>query len=64
MDNLKNHSFSSFESKYLEQRDIIKMCIVPNILPYSDIKNGEFVGFVSEYIKLIEYDGVEISKEY
>ena len=54
MDNLKNHSFSSFESKYLEQRDIIKMCIVPNILPYSDIKNGEFVGFVSEYIKLIE----------
>ena len=43
MDNLKI-IFSSFESKYLEQRDIIKMCIVPNILPYSDIKNGEFVG--------------------
>ena len=54
IDNLKNLTFSNFELKYLEQRDIIKMCVVPNILPYSDIKNGEFVGFVAEYIKLIE----------
>jgi len=30
------------------------MCVLPNAMPYSDIKDGKFVGFVADYIQLIE----------
>jgi len=54
LNNLRNLTFSESELKYLEQRDIINMCVVPNSMPYSDIKDGKFVGFVADYISLIE----------
>ncbi len=54
LNNLKNLTFSESELKYLEKKDTLSMCVVPNSMPYSDIKNDEFVGFIADYIHLIE----------
>ena len=54
LNNLRNLTFSESELKYLDKKDTISMCVVPNAMPYSDIKNDEFVGFIADYIHLIE----------
>jgi signal transduction histidine kinase/ABC-type nitrate/sulfonate/bicarbonate transport system substrate-binding protein len=54
LNNLENLAFSESELKYLNKKDTINMCVVPNAMPYSNIKDGEFIGFVADYIKLIE----------
>ena len=54
INNLSNFSFSEKETKYIEEKDSIKMCVLPYSMPYSDIKNGKFTGFISDYIGLIE----------
>ena len=54
INNLINFSFSEKETKYIEEKDSIKMCVMPNSMPYSDIKDGKFSGFVADYINLIE----------
>ena len=54
LNNLRNLTFSESELKYLEKKDTLSMCVVPNAMPYSDIKNDEFVGFVADYMHLIE----------
>ena len=54
LNNLKNLTFSESELKYLEKKDTLSMCVIPNAMPYSDIKNHEFVGFVADYMHLIE----------
>ena len=54
LNNLRNLTFSAMERNYLEKRDDITMCVIPNSMPYSDIKDGKFIGFVADYITLIE----------
>ncbi len=54
INNLINFSFSEKEIKYIEEKDSIKMCVMPNSMPYSDIKDGKFTGYVADYINLIE----------
>ena len=54
LNNLKNLTFSESELKYLEKKDTLSMCVIPNAMPYSDIKNDEFVGFIADYMHLIE----------
>ncbi len=54
LDNLKNLTFSESELKYLDRKETLNMCVIPNAMPYSDIKNDEFIGFVAEYMHLIE----------
>ncbi|WP_368029771.1 ABC transporter substrate-binding protein [Arcobacter sp. s6] len=54
LNNLKNLTFSESELKYLERKDNLSMCVVPNAMPFSDIKNDEFIGFVADYMHLIE----------
>ena len=54
IDNLNNYNFSKEEIKYIEEINSIKMCVLPNFMPYSDIKDGKLVGAVSEYVALIE----------
>ncbi|MDD3055186.1 MAG: ABC transporter substrate-binding protein [Aliarcobacter sp.] len=54
INNLNSFTFSSTEIKYIEEKDNIKMCVMPNAMPYSDIKDGKFTGFVADYIALIE----------
>lgn len=54
INNLSSFSFSEKEMKYLEEKDSITMCVLPNAMPYSDIKDDKFTGFVADYIALIE----------
>lgn len=54
INNLVNFSFSEKEVKYIEEKDNIKMCVMPNSMPYSDIKDGKLTGYVADYINLIE----------
>ena len=54
INNLSSFNFSEKEMKYIEEKDSIKMCVMPNAMPYSDIKDGKFTGFVADYIALIE----------
>lgn len=54
INSLSSFTFSTQEIKYIEEKDTIKMCVMPNSMPYSDIKDGKFVGFVADYISIIE----------
>ena len=54
IDNLNNYNFSKEEIKYIEEINSIKMCVLPNFMPYSDIKDGKLAGAVSDYMALIE----------
>ena len=54
INSLSSFTFSAQEIKYIEEKDSIKMCVMPNSMPYSDIKDGKFTGFVADYISLIE----------
>jgi len=54
INSLNGFTFSQEEMKYIEEKDNIKMCVIPNSMPYSDIKDGKAVGFVADYISLIE----------
>ena len=54
INSLNGFTFSQEEMKYIEEKDNIKMCVIPNSMPYSDIKDGKAVGFVVDYISLIE----------
>lgn len=54
INSLSSFTFSPDEMKYIEEKDTIKMCVMPNSMPYSDIKDGKFVGFVADYISIIE----------
>ena len=45
---------SGMEKEYLNKKDVLSVCVVPNFMPYSDIVDGRFVGFISDYISIIE----------
>ena len=54
IDSLGNYAFTEKEKKYIEEKDNIKMCVLPNSMPYGDIKDGKLTGAVSDYMALIE----------
>ena len=54
IDNLSNYAFSEEEIKYIEEKNSIKICVLPDSMPYSDIKDGKLTGAVSDYVALIE----------
>jgi len=41
------------QRNYLSKKQEIKICVVPDILPYSKIEEGKFIGIGAEYIELI-----------
>ena len=51
---LNTLELNATEINYLKDKKSIKMCIIPNVMPYSDIKDDKFIGFVADYSKLIE----------
>jgi len=54
INSLSSFTFSQEELTYIEEKDSIKMCVMPNTMPYGDIKDGKYIGFVADYISLIE----------
>ena len=42
------------EKKYLKQKQVIKMCVDPNWMPFEKIVNNEYIGIGSDFIKLFE----------
>ncbi|RXK13629.1 histidine kinase [Halarcobacter mediterraneus] len=49
----ENINLTNTEKEYIEKSSNIKMCIIPNIKPYSFIENEKFDGYVSDYMNLI-----------
>ncbi|WP_198305660.1 ABC transporter substrate-binding protein [Arcobacter vandammei] len=49
-----NFVISSSEKNYLNEKDSLNVCIIPNHMPYSDIVDGKFIGFISDYVALLE----------
>ena len=54
INSLSSFNFSQKELDYIEEKDSIKMCVMPNTMPYGDIKDGKYIGFVADYMALIE----------
>jgi len=46
--------FTLQEQEYLKQKATLNFCTQPDLLPYSAIKNGEFVGIASGVLNLIK----------
>ncbi|WP_428024032.1 ABC transporter substrate-binding protein [Arcobacter sp.] len=54
-DNDNNKVFLTKEEKlYLKDNHHFKICVIPNIKPYSYFENNDFKGFISDYFKIIE----------
>ena len=51
---IENLKFTKEEKQYLENIKEIKVCIRKDFMPYSAIKNGEFIGAISDFMKLLE----------
>ena len=51
---IENLKFTENEENYLKNKKQIKMCLINDMMPYSDFKDGKLIGQVSDYIKLIE----------
>lgn len=46
-------SFTKEEREYIENTKSLRMCVFPNALPLSAIKNGEYIGFIADFTKEI-----------
>lgn len=51
---LNTLELSTEEINYLKDNKTVKMCIIPNLMPYSEIKNDQVNGFVGDFIRLVE----------
>ncbi len=49
-----NLIISNIEKNFLNEKEILNLCIVPNYMPYSDVVDGKFIGFVADYMALVE----------
>ena len=45
--------FTKKEDEYLKNKNIIKMCVDPNWMPFEKIEKGKHIGIASEYIKIL-----------
>jgi len=44
---------SSDEKEYIEHKGSIKICVIPNTLPYSKISKGKYIGMGADYLDLV-----------
>ena len=51
---IENLKFTKEEKQYLEDKKQIKVCVLSDFMPYSDIQNGDFVGGISDFMNLVE----------
>ncbi|RXK09271.1 histidine kinase [Halarcobacter bivalviorum] len=50
----ENLELTKTERNYIQHNKEVKMCILPNLKPYSFIEDGKFHGYVADYLALIE----------
>lgn len=51
---IKDTRLNEHELNYLKNKKTIKMCVIPNGMPYSDISNNKLVGLAADYVELLE----------
>ena len=51
---IENLKFTKKEKEYLKNKKEIKICVVSNFMPYSDIQNNKFIGVISDFMSMIE----------
>ena len=51
---IENLKFTKSEQDYIDNKKEIKVCVVNDFMPYSDFKDGEFIGFAADYMAVIE----------
>ncbi len=49
-----NLFITNVQRNYLNEKEILNLCINKNFMPYSDIVDGKFVGFIADYMALVE----------
>jgi len=49
-----NLKFSQHENEYIKSKKLLKACLVSELMPYSDFKDGKLIGATSDLINLIE----------
>jgi len=51
---IDNNSICSVEEKqYLQKKKIIKICVIPDTMPYSKIENDKYIGMGADYLNLV-----------
>jgi len=51
---IENLKFTEKEKEYLENKKEIKVCVIRDFMPYSDIQDGKFIGAISDFMSLVE----------
>jgi len=46
-------SLTQKEKEYLEKKKVITMCVIPDVMPYSKIKDDKYIGMGADIIELI-----------
>ena len=42
------------ENDFLEKKEVIKLCVEPNWLPFEGMKDGKYIGMIAEYFDIIK----------
>ena len=51
---IENLKFTLKENEYLTNKKELKICVLNDFMPYSDIQNGKFIGAISDFTNLLE----------
>ena len=52
-DDVVSSILSDNEKEYIRKKNTIKICVIPNALPYSKISKGKYIGMGAEYMDLV-----------
>jgi signal transduction histidine kinase/ABC-type nitrate/sulfonate/bicarbonate transport system substrate-binding protein len=51
---IENLKFTEKEINYIKNKKEIKICVVSDFMPYSDIQNDKFIGVISDFMSMVE----------
>jgi signal transduction histidine kinase/ABC-type nitrate/sulfonate/bicarbonate transport system substrate-binding protein len=46
--------YSQAEINYMNQKDTLTMCIIPNVMPYAQLNDQKLTGLLADYVPLLE----------
>jgi len=52
-DDTNKINFTNDEKEYIENKRSVKICVIPDALPYSKISKGKYIGMGADYLDLI-----------